>query len=127
MLVIGPISSVFDFLTFYVLLEVLHADEGLFQTGWFVESLCTQVLVIFIIRTRGWPFKSRPHPVLTFTSLMVVAIAIGLPMTPLGAYFGFVQLPGYFYLVLLGMVIVYLIFVQWVKFFFYKAVLFKVR
>ena len=61
MLVIGPISSAFDFLTFYVMLTVLQADEKLFQTGWFVESLCTQVLVIFIIRTRGNPFKSRPQ------------------------------------------------------------------
>jgi P-type Mg2+ transporter len=61
MLIIGPISSLFDFLTFYVLLDVLKAHEALFQTGWFVESLCTQVLVIFVIRTRGNPFKSKPH------------------------------------------------------------------
>ncbi len=72
MLVIGPISSAFDFLTFYVMLVVLKADEALFQTGWFVESLSTQVLVIFIIRTRGNPFKSRAHPVLVATSLAVV-------------------------------------------------------
>ena len=70
MLVIGPISSVFDFLTFYVMLSVLNADEALFQTGWFVESLSTQVLVIFVIRTRGNPFKSRAHPVLVATSLV---------------------------------------------------------
>jgi Mg2+-importing ATPase len=120
MLVIGPISSIFDFLTFYVLLEVLQADEKLFQTGWFVESLCTQVLVIFIIRTRGWPFKSRAHPVLTLTSLFVVAVAIGLPLTPLGTFFGFVAPPLYFYFVLLGMVISYLVFVQCAKVIFYK-------
>ena len=59
MLVVGPISSIFDFLTFYVLLSILKADEALFQTGWFVESLTTQVLVIFIIRTRGNPLASR--------------------------------------------------------------------
>ena len=64
MLVIGPISSLFDFLTFYVMLVVFKADEKLFQTGWFVESLCTQVLVIFIIRTRGNPLRSRAHPLL---------------------------------------------------------------
>jgi Mg2+-importing ATPase len=120
MLVIGPISSIFDFLTFYVLLEVLHADEKLFQTGWFVESLCTQVLVIFIIRTRGWPFKSKPHPVLTLTSLLVVALAIGLPLTPLGTFFGFVAPPAYFYFVLLGMVLSYMVFVQCAKAIFYK-------
>jgi Mg2+-importing ATPase len=125
MLVIGSISSVFDFLTFYVLLEVLHADEKLFQTGWFVESLCTQVLVIFIIRTRGWPLKSKPHPVLTLTSLAVVAIAIGLPLSPFGSYFGFVTPPANFYPVLLGMVVVYLFFVQWVKRIFYQKVFAK--
>jgi len=79
MLVVGPISSAFDFLTFYVMLVVLKASAPLFQTGWFVESLCTQVLVIFIIRTRGNPFRSRPHPVLAATSLAVAAIGAVLP------------------------------------------------
>ena len=60
MLFIGPFSSLFDFLTFYVLLRVLHATETLFHTGWFVESLATQTLVLFVIRTMGNPFKSRP-------------------------------------------------------------------
>ncbi len=94
MLVIGPISSVFDFLTFYVLLSVLQADETLFQTGWFVESLSTQVLVIFVIRTRGNPFKSRAHPALVATSLSVMVIGAVLPLTPVGTYFGFVPLPA---------------------------------
>ncbi len=119
MLVIGPISSVFDFLTFYVLLEILKAKEQLFQTGWFIESLCTQVLVIFIIRTRGNPFKSRPHPILTFTSLVIVTTAIGLPLTPLGAYLGFVAPPAYFYGILAAMVIIYLGVVEMVKRIFY--------
>jgi Mg2+-importing ATPase len=120
MLVIGPISSVFDFLTFYVLLEVLKAKEQLFQTGWFVESLCTQVLVIFIIRTKGNPFKSKPHPLLTCTSLLVVATAIGLPLTPLGAHLGFVAPPVYFYSILAAMVLTYLGVVEVVKRIFYK-------
>lgn len=120
MLVIGPISSAFDFLTFYVLLEVFRSDEKLFQTGWFVESLCTQVLVIFIIRTRGWPFKSRPHPVLLLTSILVLTLAIGLPLSGLGEYFGFVAPPMSFYLFLAGMVMAYLFFVQWAKTWFYR-------
>ena len=120
MLVIGPISSVFDFLTFYVLLAVLRADEQLFQTGWFVESLCTQVLVIFIIRTRGNPLKSRAHPLLTATSLVVVALAIALPFTPVGAYFGFVPPPARFYLILGAMVVVYLGAVEVAKRGFYR-------
>ncbi len=120
MLVIGPISSAFDFLTFYILLAVLQADEKLFQTGWFVESLCTQVLVIFIIRTRGNPLKSRAHPLLTATSLVVVAIAVILPFTSLGAYFGFVPPPAQFYLILGAMVLVYLCAVELAKRGFYR-------
>jgi len=115
MLVIGPISSLFDFLTFYVMLVILQADEKLFQTGWFVESLCTQVLVIFVIRTRGNPFKSRPHPVLALTSLVIATLGAGLPFTSLGAYFGFVPLPAKFYLILAAMVAVYLLIVELAK------------
>ena len=120
MLVIGPISSAFDFLTFYIMLAVLQADEKLFQTGWFVESLCTQVLVIFIIRTRGNPLKSRAHPLLTATSLAVVAIAVLLPFTPVGTYFGFVPPPAKFYFILGAMVLVYLFAVELAKQGFYR-------
>jgi P-type Mg2+ transporter len=120
MLVIGPISSLFDFLTFYVMLVVLQADEKLFQTGWFVESLCTQVLVIFIIRTRGNPLKSHPHPLLMATSLAVVAIAALLPLTPLGTHFGFVPPPARFYFILGAMVVVYLLVVELAKQAFYR-------
>ncbi|OIQ94455.1 magnesium-transporting ATPase, P-type 1 [mine drainage metagenome] len=120
MLVIGPISSVFDFLTFYVMLAVLHADERLFQTGWFVESLCTQVLVIFIIRTRGNPLKSRAHPLLVATSLAVVSIAVLLPFTAIGGHFGFVPPPAKFYFILGVMVLVYLSAVELAKRGFYR-------
>jgi Mg2+-importing ATPase len=120
MLMIGPISSLFDFLTFYVLLTVLHAEASLFQTGWFIESLCTQVLVIFVIRTRGNPFKSHPHPLLAVTSLAVLILAIGLPLTPFGAQLGFVPPPLYFYGILAAMVLAYLCVVELAKRFFYK-------
>ena len=120
MLVIGSISSVFDFLTFYLLLSVLGAHERLFQTGWFVESLCTQVLVIFIIRTRGNPLKSRANPVLTATSLAVVVVALLLPFTPVGAHFGFVPLPANFFYILGAMVVVYLLAVEVAKRGFYR-------
>jgi Mg2+-importing ATPase len=119
MLVIGPISSAFDFLTFYVMLIVLKANETLFQTGWFVESLSTQVLVIFIIRTRGNPFKSRAHPILVATSLSVMVIGATLPFTPLGTYFGFVPPPAQFYAILAAMVVVYLAIVEVAKRSFY--------
>ena len=119
MLVIGLVSSLFDFLTFYILLVVLRADEALFQTGWFVESLCTQVLVIFVIRTRGSPLASRPHPLLVFTSLAVVACALVLPFTPLGAYFGFVRPPAILYGMIAIMLATYLLMVEAVKRLFY--------
>jgi len=120
MLVIGPISSVFDFLTFYVMLVVLDANEMLFQTGWFVESLTTQVLVIFIIRTRGNPLRSRAHPALTATSLAVVTIGAVLPFTPVGAFFGFVPPPAKFYFILAAMVVTYLVIVEAAKRRFYR-------
>jgi len=120
MLVVGLVSSVFDFITFYVLRHVFHAQERLFHSGWFVESLATQVLVIFVIRTRGNPLRSRPSPVLLATSLIVVAAATALPYTPLGARLGFVPVPGLFFLILAGMVMLYLVMVQAVKTWFYR-------
>lgn len=120
MLVIGPVSSLFDFLTFYLLLVVFKADESLFQTGWFVESLATQVLVIFVIRTRRNPFKSRPHPWLFMTSLAVVAIAAGLPFTPLGRYFGFAEPPLDLFGMLVLIVAVYLTLVEAIKRWFFR-------
>ncbi len=115
MLAVGPVSSIFDFLTFFVMLKIFHAGEALFHTGWFVESLATQVLVIFIIRTHKNPLKSRPNPWLTGCSLMVVVLAIFLPFTSLAGYLGFEPLPPLFFLVLTGMVILYLLIVEQVK------------
>ncbi len=119
MWVIGPVSSLFDFLTFGLLLWLFKANEALFQTGWFIESMCTQVLVIFVIRTRGNPLKSRPHPLLAMTSLMALSLAILLPFTALGTYFGFVPLPLQFFGVLIVLVISYLAVVQFIKHQFY--------
>ena len=108
MLRIGPISSVFDFLTFFILLGVLHASPAEFHTGWFVESLATQVLVIFIIRTRGNPLASRPNRWLALTSLGVVALAIALPFTPIASVLGFTPLPPAFFALLPVLVVLYL-------------------
>src|SRR3954470_7592828 len=120
MLVVGPVSSLFDFLTFYVMLHVFRAREALFQTGWFIESLATQVLVIFVIRTRGNPLRSRPSRLLTLTSLAVVALAALLPLTRLAPVLGFEPLPPRFFLILAAMVAVYLAGVQGVKTWFYR-------
>ncbi|WP_156417811.1 magnesium-translocating P-type ATPase [Aureimonas sp. AU4] len=89
MLTLGSVSSVFDALTFALLLLVFHAGEATFQTAWFMESMATQVLVVFVIRTRGSPLASRPSPALAVTALVVVATALFLPFTPLGPPFGF--------------------------------------
>jgi P-type Mg2+ transporter len=92
MLVFGPLSSIFDFLTFGLLLVGFHAGEALFHTGWFVESLATQVLVTFIIRTAR-PLKERPHPALVASTLCAFAAAVALPYLPFAYWLGFVPLP----------------------------------
>ena len=115
MLVIGPISSIYDFLTFGVLLWVFHASEALFQTGWFVESLATQTLVLFVIRTAGNPLRSRPSLPLAVTTLLVVLIGVILPFTPLAAALGFVPLPGAYFVFLGGVTLTYLVLVEVVK------------
>jgi Mg2+-importing ATPase len=119
MLAIGPISSLFDFLTFYLLISLFHAQEGLFRSGWFVESLATQVLVIFVIRTRRIPWRSRPHIWLVVTSLSAVAVAMALPFTPLAPYLGFTPLPASFFGLLALLLVIYLALVQGAKQWFY--------
>ena len=120
MLVLGSVSSIFDFLTFGLLLWVFNATEALFQTGWFMESLATQVLVIFVIRTRGSPLRSRPNPLLAGTSLTVAAVGILLPYTAIGRWFGFVPLPLTFLAALGAMVVCYLVLAESVKRWFYR-------
>ncbi len=115
MVVIGPISSIYDFLTFGVLVWVFHASEALFQTGWFVESLATQTLVLFVIRTAGNPLRSRPSRPLAVTTVLVVAIGVLLPFTPLATTLGFVPLPGAYFVFLGGVTITYLVLVEVVK------------
>jgi Mg2+-importing ATPase len=115
MLVIGPISSIYDFLTFGVLLWVFRASEALFQTGWFVESLATQTLVLFVIRTAGNPFRSRPSLPLAVTTVVVMLFGVILPFTPLASTLGFVPLPGAYFVFLGGATVTYLILVELVK------------
>jgi Mg2+-importing ATPase len=122
MVSIGPISSLFDFLTFYLLIAVFDANAVLFRSGWFVESIATQVLVIFVIRTRRNPLRSRPHPWLAITSLAVVALAIALPFSPLAPALGFTPLPGGFFAVLGALIGAYLLLVEIAKRRFYRHV-----
>ncbi len=121
MLVFGPASSVYDFLTFGLMLKVFHAHESLFQSGWFVESFCTQTLVIFLLRTQRIPFwRSRPSRPLFVTTLICVGVAVVLPYSPLADLLGFQALPFNFFLALAGMVITYLVLVETAKRYFFR-------
>jgi Mg2+-importing ATPase len=115
MLLIGPVSSIFDFLTFFALLRFFHFDERLFQTGWFVESLTTQTLVLFIIRTIQRPWRNRPSIPLTVTTLAVVAVGAILPFSPFARLFDFGRLPAEYFLFLAIVTGIYLTIVELVK------------
>jgi Mg2+-importing ATPase len=122
MTIIGPISSIYDFLTFAVLLWVFHAstNESLFHTGWFVESLATQTLVVFVIRTAANPLKSRPSWPLLLSVLAVVGVATALPYTPLGRLLRFTPLPVSLLAAIAVLAVTYLFLVQAVKSWFYR-------
>jgi Mg2+-importing ATPase len=118
---IGPVSSLFDFATFYVLSVVLRASEAAFQTGWFAESLATQALVIFVIRTRRSPFKSRPSRALATAALSVSALGLALPFVPpVAAVLGFALPPRPFFWILPVTVALYLATVEGVKRWFFR-------
>jgi Mg2+-importing ATPase len=128
MIYLGPVSSVFDFLTFFIMLFIFFPmfpslpQEPLFQTAWFIESLATQTFVIFAIRTRKSPFwKSKPGKFLVISSLSIVAIALAIPYTILGdQYFGFVIPPPLFFVFLAGLIGAYMLLAEVVKRYFYK-------
>jgi Mg2+-importing ATPase len=120
MLIFGPISSLFDFLTFGLMLGVLHAGAIEFRTGWFVESLATQTLIIFAIRTRKVPFfRSRPSALLAITTITVVAMGVVITISPLAHTLGFTPLPWQFFGALGTFVISYLVLVELAKMMFY--------
>lgn len=114
-LVMGALSSIFDLATFAVLLRVYGADAESFRTAWFIESMATQILVIFIIRTRGHAWLSRAHPALVATSLGALAVALIVGLSPLGAIFHFVPLPLGMLAAIAGIVIAYLVLAEGVK------------
>lgn len=108
MLVMGPISTIFDLVTFAVLLLAFHADMAFFRTGWFVESSITQVLMIFAVRTRRSLFASRPHGAVTGLALGISAVILVLPVTPIGRWFQFGAPPLGYYLFLVVAVVLFL-------------------
>jgi len=106
--IMGPLSSLFDFLTFGALLYLFKASPDEFRTAWFVESMATQILVIFVIRTNGRPWRNWPDPALAASSLVALLVAMVLPFTPLGAWFGFVAPPPIMTAGIAVLVVVYL-------------------
>ena len=120
MLTFGPVSSLFDFMTFGLMLGVLHAGPTEFRTGWFVESLATQTLIIFAIRTRRIPFlKSRPSGWLVAATVAVVAVGVALTLSPLASRLGFTPLPPQFFAALVLLTVAYLVLVELTKKVFY--------
>ena len=115
MLLVGPVSSAYDLLTFWVLLHFFRAGEELFHTGWFVESLATQTLVLLVIRTRKSPLRSRPSVALLATVLAIVALAAILPFTPVAAPLGFTPLPASYLAFVALATVTYLVLVEIVK------------
>ncbi len=122
MAVFGPVSSIFDFLTFGVMLWLLHAGHAEFRTGWFVESIATQTLVIYVIRTRRIPFlRSLPSKTMLTLPIACALIGAALPFTPLHHILGFTALPLAFFLILVGMIMAYLVLVEVAKTRFYAV------
>ncbi len=122
MIIFGPVSSVFDFLTFGVLLFILHAEADLFRTGWFLESVISASAVVLVVRTRGPFFKSRPGRYLLITTLLIIGVTFLIPYSPLGNLLGFQPLSGLFIL-LMGMIVgAYVIVVEVVKRSFYRKI-----
>jgi Mg2+-importing ATPase len=113
--IMGPLSSLFDLLTFSVLIFIFKTTPEQFQTTWFLESMATQILVIFIIRTNGRPWADLPRPALTASSFVALVAAVALPFSPLGGWFGFVLPPPVVVATIFGLVVVYLVSAEMLK------------
>jgi P-type Mg2+ transporter len=124
MITFGLVSSFFDYLTFGLLLLILHANEGQFRTGWFLESVISASMIVLVIRSRKPFFRSRPGKYLLIATLSIATITLILPFTPLGNIFGFTPLPLSTYLFLMLIVAVYILAAEITKRIFYKKVKF---
>jgi Mg2+-importing ATPase len=123
MLFFGPVSSIFDYLTFGIMIFVFAAPAALFQTAWFLESISTQSLIIFVIRTRRTPFyRSHPSKPLILSTLTTVIVPMLLPFTPLGPLLGLVIPPPTFFLALAVFIGAYLMLAEALKHYFYRRI-----
>jgi len=124
MITFGLVSSVFDYLTFGLLLLILHANEDQFRTGWFLESVISASMIVLVIRSRKPFFRSRPGKYLLIATLSIALITLVFPFTPLGKIFGFSPLTFSTYLLLLLIVVLYILMAEITKRIFYKKVKF---
>jgi Mg2+-importing ATPase len=136
MIFVGPTSSLFDYATFFLMLyffgciaftspstspNMKEYYEALFHTGWFVESILTQTLIVHVIRTRKIPFiQSRASPVMIFFTLLVMAIGVALPYTPFARFFGFVPLPAIYWAWIAAFLVLYCALTHFVKSWFFR-------
>jgi Mg2+-importing ATPase len=120
MMVFGLVSSIFDYLTFGVLLLLLHANPKQFRTGWFLESVVTASLIVLVIRTRKPFFRSRPGNILFAATVAIVAVTLMLPYTPLAGLFGFTPISPMFLLALVLIMVAYILTAEVAKHYFYR-------
>ncbi|MFZ5440644.1 MAG: magnesium-translocating P-type ATPase [Myxococcota bacterium] len=111
----GAVSSLFDFVTFGVLLGLFHAEAATFQTGWFIESLLTELAVALVLRTRRAAWKSRPGRLLLWSSVGVAAVALAVPWIPGAGVLGFVPLPPLLVVTIIGITAAYVLTTEWLK------------
>jgi Mg2+-importing ATPase len=120
MILFGLVSSIFDFLTFGVLLFLFRATQEEFRTGWFIESLLTELVIALVVRTRGLFFRSRPGKLLLVSTLIIVSITLILPYVPFNFLFGFIPLPVPLMLTMLGLTVLYMLVTEIAKKYFYS-------
>jgi len=124
MIVFGLHSSVFDYLTFFVLYKVYKTNQEVFHTAWFIESICTELLILFVVRTHKSLLKSMPGKLLILLSVVAFLITIILPFTPLAAGLGFVVPPFQLFAVIAGILFLYVVTADIIKVMFFKRVVF---
>jgi Mg2+-importing ATPase len=120
MVLFGLVSSIFDFLTFGVLLYLYHASPVEFRTGWFIESLLTELVIALVVRTRRVFFRSRPGTLLLVSTLIFIAITLVLPYLPFSTFFGFIPLPAPLMLMMIGLTVLYVVVTEIAKKYFYS-------
>jgi Mg2+-importing ATPase len=124
MILFGLVSSLFDYATFGLLLLVVHATEKEFQTGWFIESLLTELVIALVVRTRRLFFRSRPGRFLWISTLAVSLVALALPYVPFGVIMGFTPLPIWLLVALVALTGFYVVVTEITKKYFYKRIAF---